>query len=533
MTKEKMKATILGRIILGLMLFTMMVVPAMATVAGPYPPDEGTLIIHKYQGSLSGAAHNGTQLAVPPTNTPINGVVFSIYQVDISSGMPAAPAGAIYSLNSAGDEMTVYASDGTTVLGTFDVDFIATDVTANVATWGPGTIVFDELDQGVYLVVEDDDHASSAPKDPDGTPVTISTLTPNFLVAVPMTNPAGDGWLEIVHVYPKNESMSVEKDITDPPTFAVVVGDEIDYWIEATIPADIADANFFNIIDKLDAAFTLDISSVEVFGLPGMDPLVIVDDYTVALDAATNTMTVAFVKTAGFETLSDYAKVRVEFTVTVNEKLYLKTDEAFNTNIIGNEANVYFMNEGGDEFEPNTNGGGPEVYTGGIKITKYAETQAAGPLTGAEFKIADTLAHAQVGEFLRLDANGKILTPTDAGYGTATDYVVTVNASGVGFFMGLLDATGTEASPVYKHYWLVETKAPNGYNLIGEPIEVEFSAAHNETHLILENVFNTKGFTLPSTGGIGTIIFTVAGIVLIGSAIIVALSRKRKSRVTR
>ena len=65
----------------------------------------------------------------------------------------------------------------------------ATDVQT---TGADGVATFAGLDVGVYLVAETN-------KDPHTTRV-----TPNFFVSIPMTNPEGDGWLYDVHVYPKN-----------------------------------------------------------------------------------------------------------------------------------------------------------------------------------------------------------------------------------------------------------------------------------------------------------------------------------------
>ena len=82
-----------------------------------------------------------------------------------------------------------------------------------------------------------------------------------------------------------------------------------------------------------------------------------------------------------------------------------------------------------------------------------------------------------------------------------------------------------------RDYWLVETQAPtyeeNGetkaYTLLGEPLRV---AVDGDSHTVAVEVVNRKPFSLPLTGGIGTVLFTAVGI-----AIIVIAKRIKKDEV--
>lgn len=98
-----------------------------------------------------------------------------------------------------------------------------------------------------------------------------------------------------------------------------------------------------------------------------------------------------------------------------------------------------------------------------------------------------------------------------------------------------LHVNGLEA----KDYWLVETQAPDGFNKLTAPIKVvitkngdDFTISQDgtdETDKIID-VENSTGSLLPSTGGMGTIAFTVvAALLVLGVAVSFIRDRKREN----
>ncbi len=97
-------------------------------------------------------------------------------------------------------------------------------------------------------------------------------------------------------------------------------------------------------------------------------------------------------------------------------------------------------------------------------------------------------------------------------------------------------------------YYLYETKAPNGYNLLSEPVKFTFhSSATNDfvagdpawitlndsaTQLTGMNfdIANNSGSTLPETGGIGTTLFYVIGALLVVGAGVLLVTKKRMGK---
>lgn len=120
---------------------------------------------------------------------------------------------------------------------------------------------------------------------------------------------------------------------------------------------------------------------------------------------------------------------------------------------------------------------------------------------------------------------------------TATIYTMTTPTDGKISIKGLDDE---------KEYYLYETKAPGGYNVLTAPVKIKIT---NNTYNLIGNqivnqpnvevngrnaysgvgfeVENNVGTTLPGTGGIGTTIFYVIGGGLMVAAAILLITKKR------
>ena len=114
---------------------------------------------------------------------------------------------------------------------------------------------------------------------------------------------------------------------------------------------------------------------------------------------------------------------------------------------------------------------------------------------------------------------------------------------------------GLEAEKAGTSYGLLETKAPEGYNLLDAPVivtltgsydgtantatvtatgaeltnnTVNLAAAQNSNQpLATAQVINKTGTELPSTGGMGTTIFYIVGAMLVLGAGVVLVTRRR------
>ena len=84
----------------------------------------------------------------------------------------------------------------------------------------------------------------------------------------------------------------------------------------------------------------------------------------------------------------------------------------------------------------------------------------------------------------------------------------------------------------YGKYILIETKSPNGYELLKEPIT--FDISENDKAVITIEIKNKKSIVLPTAGGSGITRGNYIGVMLIGLATVLYLFiivRKKKYRL--
>lgn len=137
-------------------------------------------------------------------------------------------------------------------------------------------------------------------------------------------------------------------------------------------------------------------------------------------------------------------------------------------------------------------------------------------LSGVEFKLADSEANAKAGKFLRL-VDSKVVAPSDSNYSSGQDYVLKSDDNGQLHFTGLKEG---------QTYYAVETKALDGYQLDATPHAVK---ASYHTGQAAVTVYNQKQPILPQTGGPGSLIFILLGLILL----LLAALGLRNHRITK
>lgn len=300
----------------------------------------------------------------------------------------------------------------------------------------------------------------------------------------------------------------------------------------AAVPADkIVAVSNFTMVDKLNA--NLKYMGATVWALPnGASDYVELpaDYYTIAAPAVGSSGTVTMKLTkAGLAKINDYEKISTH--------LITKLDEGFD-GLIPNTFEVNYQTPGGKPTTPVTPPVEPKTYTGGFNLLKVEKGDDSKVLSGAIFHIASNEQDAKDGKFLASD--GKSYTVAEAATAGVTLLSATTNAAGRADFDGLpLTWTDTNANGVVdetadaieRDYWVVETTAPKGYELLKSPQQIKVNLNTAKDTDIELKVEDEKQTNLPFTGGVGTtLMVTIAlGAIAIGTTTIVINKKRNRS----
>lgn len=217
--------------------------------------------------------------------------------------------------------------------------------------------------------------------------------------------------------------------------------------------------------------------------------------------------------------------VTVTYYAQINENAKI-ADEA---NV--NKAKVEYGTNSHTEYDTT------ETYVWKMDIVKYTTVQAAGSgqatekrLAEATFQLSRDKAGTEVIKLVKVnDTTYRLALPTETEGVVDT---ITTGETGELVINGLADGT----------YYLTETKAPRGYNLLREPVNVtighkDANGKLTETSFVADQtqtdtsgvvkVENNAGAELPSTGGIGTTVFYVLGSAMALGAVILLVTKKR------
>lgn len=203
--------------------------------------------------------------------------------------------------------------------------------------------------------------------------------------------------------------------------------------------------------------------------------------------------------------------VIVTYSATLNDKAVIHPEP--NTN----ETKLVY-GEGSETTWDKT-----ETFTYQFDLVKTKTDKTV--LDGAEFKLYD--AKTEGNEIALIDESNGVYRVATAAEKAAEGFVSATIKAGKVTIKGLDSGT----------YYLEETKAPAGYNVLAERVEVKIDHANltatveGDTYVSGGvQVINQTGAELPSTGGIGTTIFYVVGGLLVVAAGVLLVTRKRMSK---
>lgn len=325
----------------------------------------------------------------------------------------------------------------------------------------------------------------------------------------------------------KEEAPSIEKvaDKTD-----VEIGEIVTYTITTTIPKKLSDTMVYKITDILSEG--LDFVDFDSEDTPKNTQSLVIET---KLDNQDTTGITASVE--GRTMTIDLAEYIKGHQSDIGKTLTIKYKAKVNKNAVVTEKNSAKLEYGKDTN--NTIVNKPEEVktpTFPVHINKVDEKQTE--LAGAEFELypdnggsAGTTAIKVSGSdgIYKIDpASGetKMTTATITGtqFGKEGGYNLVIN--------GLKAGT----------YWLKETKAPDGYNLLKNDIKITVTNNNDGKYTIstdqkdgitvadnIVTIVNKSSSALPETGGTGTLLLTAVGALLVAVAMIRFMRRKQEN----
>ncbi len=200
-----------------------------------------------------------------------------------------------------------------------------------------------------------------------------------------------------------------------------------------------------------------------------------------------------------------------------NQTITFSYDAVITGMIIDNDV---VIGDGTNEGEDKYGSDHEDVISGTVTLTKKNTEEQV--LPGAVFVVQKT----DTQEYATFN-NENYLTGWVSDLDSATE--LTTNESGTITVNGLAPDTG---------YEFKEVQAPDGYSINETNAEVVWDSFSNPADIDKEDAVPIKGTasmtdtklaSLPSTGGMGTIIFTVGGIVIMAAAVVLFFAVRRKN----
>ena len=212
--------------------------------------------------------------------------------------------------------------------------------------------------------------------------------------------------------------------------------------------------------------------------------------------------------------LKEKAVVYVVYSAVVNENAVVGGEGNPNT------SHLTYGDESNTKTTPDSN---TTTYTWSFDVLKYGNEDETNVLANAEFvllngdkskvavvkngKLTDWMDRPAAGE------DGSVVWPDNTILKTDEN--------------GKISIAGLDADT----YYLREIKAPAGYNVLKDDVEVKIDPTVSDKTMTLTSVTvkvdNQSGTELPSTGGMGTTFFYVAGSILLLGAAVLLVTKKR------
>ena len=395
------------------------------------------------------------------------------------------------------------------------------------STFADGKYTISGLEAGYYLVKDQNDSLND--KD-------------DFYTAYIM-EVVGD-----VEATPKGNKPTLDKQVKEGQTWGNAtgkqIGDTVEFRTVSTVPDTTNYTSYtYTISDTMSAGLTSNVSDKSTVTIKVNDTTVLEEKYyTVTATGNTFSVNIDILNAIKDGKMQAGNELYTYYSGVLNENAEVYDDGKEN-----NAAHLEYSNNPNDSSDKGTTPpSNTYVWTFKMSINKVDGNKNS--LTGAKFVLSKNGA-LKVSDLNCNDEGIPAVTTDLIGLVKESEGVYRVAKSGEANVTYVIDA----GNPTIKglddgvEYYLYETKAPAGFNLLKAPVKFVISATYSESGAqvtavtvkvndgeastnLTTDVVNNAGSTLPSTGGIGTTIFFVLGGLLVVVAGVLFVTKKRMSR---
>lgn len=368
---------------------------------------------------------------------------------------------------------------------------------AETVTVTSGTATFADLAMGEYFI----------------RPTDTTSVYQLMLQKIEPTAVSGTYKIDDVSFSAKHREVTIKK--TADKT-SVTRNEKVAYTVAVDIPTYSAEATDKTIYvsDLLPDGLTIDTDSINVkIGGTAVDSTAYNLDtnatsaYTFKLSVSTQQYTDSWADEGG-------KKLVITYTATLNDDNTTEVNDK-ETNKATFDYSFYPYVENSHKQKTGT----VDVTTFAIKIDKYVNGSPTTKLANAKFDLYRTATTEET------NAGGTENIPHTNVQGIKLESDLVTDSNGSATF-AKYEANGTKYD-----YYLVETKAPHGYNILAKAVKVNFTddvVATDGVYTV--EVPNSSGITLPITGDEGIVIFTVIGIAFMAGAVILFVLFHKKAK---
>ena len=351
------------------------------------------------------------------------------------------------------------------------------------------TVKFENLELGYYLM-----------DSTLGTLCALDTTTPDVIIKEKNEVPSNEKTVE-------EDSSKKYGSVNDAD-----IGQTVNFKSTVTLPVGSENVIFY---DTMSAGLTLKVESVKVYTDVGLTTELDTGSYTLKTSGLSDAYTFEIAFSQEYlNGLKEKAVVYVVYSAVVNENA-----------VVGGEGtpNTSHLSYGDKSNTKTTPGSNTTTYTWSFDVLKYGNGNETNVLANAEFVLLNSekskvavVENGKLTGWMDLPAAGE-----DGSVVWPTDTILKTNE------YGKISIAGLDADT----YYLREIKAPAGYNVLNADTEITIVPNVSDKTMTLATVTvkvnNQSGTELPSTGGMGTTFFYVAGSILLLGAAVLLVTKKR------